>query len=96
MSDFNKNLLEGANSRMAAPQVNPLEFPSVLCDKCGCETFIPGYVFKKIPGMVLGKGGETQIVPIEVCVCSKCGELMPEYKAKQEEPKKEKETTLII
>lgn len=72
-----KQAIDGA----ARVSVNPLEYPSIKCD-CGCETFSQAVVFKKIPGVVLGAGAEEQIVPITVFVCSKCGELMPEYRDK--------------
>lgn len=60
--------------------VNPLEYPSVVCDKCNCETFIPAAVFKRVPGVVAGSGTEDSLVPIPVYICSKCGELMPDYR----------------
>lgn len=93
IDNINTDLLNSANSTIS---VNPLKYPSVVCDNCGCETFIPGYVFKKIPGVALGRGMEEQIVPIEVCVCSKCGELMPEYKAKAEEAQKNNDNVNLI
>jgi hypothetical protein len=73
-----------------------LEYPSIYCDKCGCETFVPAYVFKKIPGIALGYAGQDVTTPIEVYICSKCGELMPEYKAPKEEDTNENKTKLII
>ena len=76
--------------------VNPLKYPSIYCDKCGCATFVPAYVFKKIPGIALGYAGQDVTTPIEVYICSKCGELMPEYKAPKEEDTNENKTKLII
>lgn len=77
-------------------RINPLEYPSILCDQCGCETFVPAYVFKKIPGVALGYAAQDVTTPIEVYICSKCGELMPEYKAPKEEETNENKTKLII
>lgn len=74
---MDKTAISRANSTVA---VNPLKYKSIKCDKCGNEVFVHGYVFKKIPGLEIGKGLEDQIVPIDVFYCSKCGELMPEYK----------------
>lgn len=57
------------------PKVNPLDYPSDKCSACGNEVFIPGVIFKVIPGLELGQGTEDVQVPIKVFVCSKCGEL---------------------
>lgn len=98
---MDKTAISRANSTVA---VNPLKYKSIKCDKCGNEVFVHGYVFKKIPGLEIGKGLEDQIVPIDVFYCSKCGELMPEYKSatednddtKQIENKKSNNTKLIL
>ena len=50
----------------------------------------------KIPGIALGYAGQDVTTPIEVYICSKCGELMPEYKAPKEEDTNENKTKLII
>lgn len=45
---------------------------------CGNNTFIAAMAFKKVPGILLGTGSESQILPIQgLMVCSKCGELAP-------------------
>ena len=61
----------------APVNVNPLEYPSVKCPDCGCQTFIPAMIFKRIPGIALGAGAEEQEMAIKVFVCSKCGGLSP-------------------
>lgn len=58
-----------------APKVNPLDYPSDTCSNCKNDVFIPGVIFKIIPGLELGQGAENVQVPIKVFVCSKCGEL---------------------
>ena len=55
------------------PNVNPLEYPTVKC-LCGNEIFVPGVIFKDIPGVVLGERENVQ-VPIKVFYCKHCGEL---------------------
>lgn len=100
--NFNNNAISRANNTVS---INPLKYKSIQCDKCGCEVFSHGYVFKKISGIELGTGTEDQIIPIDVFYCSKCGELMPEYrevasggKDNEDSPKKldKKETKLLI
>lgn len=64
----------GSNS--FTPKVNPLDYPNDKCSACGNEVFIPGVIFKLIPGLELGQGkAENVQIPIKVFVCSKCGEL---------------------
>ena len=57
--------------------VNPLDYPSVVCLECGCQTFVPAMIFKRIPGIVLGTGSGEELAPIKVFICSKCGALSP-------------------
>lgn len=61
----------------ALPNVDPLDYPSVKCPHCGSEVFVPGVIFKEIPGVLLGQA-DTVAVPIKVFVCSKCGALSPD------------------
>ena len=97
MNELQKDLVNGAMQKeQNTIHVNPLKYQSILCDKCGCETFVPAYVFKKIPGVAIGYAGQDVTTPIEVYICSKCGELMPEYKAPKEEDTNENKTKLII
>ena len=65
----------GTNANM--PAVNPLDYPSEVCPNCGCEVFIPGIIFKKVPGMLIGQGSETTQVPLKVFICANCRELSP-------------------
>lgn len=97
MNNQQKQIVDSASQKEKSTiRVNPLKYPSILCDQCGCETFVPAYVFKKIPGVALGYAGQDVTTPIEVYICSKCGELMPEYKAPKEEETNENKTKLII
>ena len=82
-SDFKKDM-------GSMPNINPLNYPSEVCS-CGNETFIPGIIFKKVPGMLMGQGTEDTLIPLKVFVCSKCGELSPYDKDILEEHKKQKE-----
>lgn len=85
-----QNNLAGNLSANNMPQVNPLDYPSETCE-CGNDIFIPGVIFKKIPGVVVGQGTETVQVPVKVFVCAKCGKLSPSDQKILEEAKKIKE-----
>lgn len=65
----------GTNANI--PAVNPLDYPSEVCPNCGCEVFVPGIIFKKVPGMLIGQGSETTQVPLKVFICANCRELSP-------------------
>lgn len=85
MSDI-KDTLNNLNSQ-ANMRVNPLDYPSIPCENCGCEYYKQVAVFKKIPGVAVGAGAEPIIYPIPVYICNKCGELMSEYKKDFEKDK---------
>lgn len=75
---MNDELLNMGNAS-AMQNINPLEFESVKCPKCGNEIFIPGVMFKNIPGVMLGMGAEPIPYPIKVAICSECHSLAPAY-----------------
>jgi len=60
-----------ANLQM--PQIDPKEYESITCDKCGNVAFMPAMILKIIPGLLLGTGAENRILPDQILVCSKCG-----------------------
>jgi DNA-directed RNA polymerase subunit RPC12/RpoP len=62
------------------PNINVFGYPSVKCEECGSEVFIPGVIFKKIPGFLVGGGSDEISIPVKVAVCSKCGNISPEDK----------------
>lgn len=72
---MNNNIYDSLGKDISFPKVNPLDYPSDKCSECGNEVYIPGIIFKNIPGIEFGQGTETVQVPIKVFVCSKCGEL---------------------
>jgi hypothetical protein len=77
------------------PKINPFKYPSEKCS-CGNEIFVPGVIFKKIPGMLVGQGTEDVQAPIKVFFCSKCGELSPYDKELFAEANEEKPKTDLI
>lgn len=91
----------GKNIGSNTPNINPLDYPTETCS-CGNSVFVPGVIFKKVPGILVGQGSETVQLPLKVFCCSKCGELSPYDKEILEEHEKVKEqvepkkTNLII
>lgn len=88
---------------MSPISINPFEYPAEKCSVCGCETFVPAMMFRKVPGMLVGQAdSKTVSVPMKVFVCSKCGELSPSDKelieeiSKKEQTKQTPKSNLII
>ena len=96
-----KDIMSGSDLGANAPKINPLDYPTEKCS-CGNEIFIPGVIFKKIPGILIGQGNEDVQFPLKIFCCSKCGELSPYDKEMLEEHDKKKKkvmpkkTNLII
>lgn len=67
------------------PQVDPMAYPQIKCDKCGHNTFRQETIMYNIPGVALGAGTGDIPYPIPVYVCSKCGAII---KAVREEIEK--------
>lgn len=72
MSDFSE-IIDGANINKDRPQINPAEYESIVCDKCGCALFRSAIIIKKIPGLLLASPRETENVPDDIWVCNNCG-----------------------
>lgn len=64
------------NDLIQGPSVNPMDYPTAKCEKCGNTLFKANVIFKEIPGLVVGKT-ETYYYPMKVFVCTNCGELSP-------------------
>lgn len=60
------------------PKKSISEFDTITCDHCGCTIFDNKYVLKRIPGILVGTGGEDIQYPVPVFVCSKCGTMLKE------------------
>ena len=58
--------------------INPKDLEDVLCDKCGCQTFQPVVLFKKISA-VLSPNGQKALFPLEVYRCTDCGHINQEF-----------------
>jgi uncharacterized Zn finger protein len=55
----------------------------VLCDKCGCQTFQPVFLFKKLSA-VLSPNGKDTFVPMQTYKCTDCGHINKEFLAKNQ------------
>ena len=69
-------MIDSDKMSAGAPAIDPRDYPSLKCTKCGCITFVPAMVIKQIPGILLGKGEKTVEYPVNVMICTKCGEIM--------------------
>ena len=86
------------------PQIDPMTYPQITCDKCGHNTFRREVIMYNIPGVALGAGTGDIPYPIPVYVCAKCGTIIKavreeiEAAAKKAAENKEaaKGTTLIL
>jgi hypothetical protein len=50
----------------------------IVCSACGNKFFQPVLIFKKISA-ILSPTGKESMIPIETCICSKCGNLNDEF-----------------
>ena len=70
------NDLFGGIPNIGGPKVDPRDYPSIKCDKCGGIVFKNAVVLKEIPGSVVGQGGEPVVLPLQIFVCNKCGAIL--------------------
>ena len=63
---------------MNTPSVDPRNYETIKCDKCGGILFTSQYVLKKISGLEVGNGTKSTFFPLSVLVCSKCGQIWSE------------------
>jgi len=54
-----------------------IDSPNIVCE-CGCKTFTPAAILKKVP-MLVTMTGRDEIVDIPVYICTKCGKIPQEY-----------------
>jgi uncharacterized Zn finger protein len=58
------------------PAVDPRNYETIKCDKCGSIQFVNQYVLKKVSGMELGQGAKPMMLPLNILVCAKCGAIL--------------------
>ena len=67
----------------AQVQVNIKDTETIVCEKCGNDTFIQVYQMRKLSALLSPTGQETMI-PIQVFACSKCGHINKGFLPKEE------------
>ena len=72
----NDLMIGGGVPNIGGPKIDPRDYPTVKCNKCGGIVFINGVILKEIPGAVVGNGTKPVIVPQPVLVCNKCGTIL--------------------
>lgn len=69
--DYNRN-----ESRISMEMLS--NAVDIICSNCESRVFQPVLTFKKISA-ILSPTGEEIIIPIETCVCVKCGNINDEF-----------------
>lgn len=72
----NDLILGGGVPQIGGPKIDPRDYKTTKCKKCGGIVFNGGVVLKEIPGAAVGQGSETVMYPLQVFVCAKCGEIL--------------------
>lgn len=58
------------------PAVDPRNYETIKCDKCGGIVFDNKYILKRVSGMELGQGAKPMMLPLNILVCAKCGAIL--------------------
>lgn len=69
-------MLGGGVPNIGGPKIDPRDYPSIKCNKCGGIVFRNGVVLKELPGTLVGNGTEPVTVPLQVLICDKCGSIL--------------------
>ena len=69
-----KEIQMNPNETNAQVQINPNDLEDVVCEKCGCQTFEPAFLFKKLSA-VLSPTGKDSLIPVQVYKCTDCGHI---------------------
>lgn len=92
----NDLILGGGIPNIGGPKIDPRDYKTIKCHKCGSIVFRSAAVLKEIPGTVVGQGSEPVVVPLQILVCDKCGEILEsDVKAYKLEKDLEKETKVV-
>ena len=58
--------------------INPKDLEDVVCENCGCQVFVPAFLFKKISA-VLSPNGKASMIPLNVFKCNDCGHINKDF-----------------
>lgn len=61
------------SEQVKEPQLNPRDYPSIKCDKCGSIIFQQATIIKQVPGKVVGQKEQYVYAPVNLFMCAKCG-----------------------
>ena len=61
--------------------IKPEDMKDVVCDNCGCQTFVPVFLFKEISAVVSPSGKKT-LVPMQIFKCDECGHINDSFMPK--------------
>lgn len=94
---MNNDLMIGSGvPNIGGPKIDPRDYLSIKCDKCGSIIFRNGVILKELPGTLVGNGTEPVTVPLQVLICDKCGSILKsDIEAYKLEKELEEETKII-
>ena len=70
--------------QQANVQLDLSKAETILCEKCGNDTFVQVYQMRKLSALLSPTGQETMI-PIQVFACAKCGYINKGFQPKEED-----------
>ncbi len=74
---------QGAQANL---NINPNDLDDIVCEKCGCQTFVQAFLFKKLSAVMSPTGRDT-LVPLQTYKCSDCGHMNSDFLPKQPQEK---------
>jgi len=69
-------LLGAGIPNIGGPKIDPRDYKTIKCSKCGGIVFEAGYILKEIPGTLVGQSGESIIYPLQILKCADCGTII--------------------
>ena len=61
---------------IGGPKVDPRDYETVHCSKCGSIQFVNQYVLKRVSGIEVGAGSKPMLLPLQILACAKCGAIL--------------------
>lgn len=62
--------------------IKPQDLVSIKCENCNNDLYRSAFKFKKVSKLLTGSPKD-QIIPIEIFVCTGCGEMLKELMPKE-------------
>lgn len=53
----------------------------IVCEKCGCEVFVPGVMLRKVSKFLIGSSVDS-LMPLEVFMCGNCHHINEMFRPK--------------